>query len=335
MAFPWHREALEALLSRRDRLPHALLVTGRAGIGKVEFAREVARGLLCESPRSGLACGECPSCHWISQGNHPDLREVVPEAAEEAEEEAGDGAKEARKSLAIKIDQIRAIGDFMALSTHRAGFRVLLVHPAESMQPAAANALLKTLEEPPPATAIVMVSDRPARVLATIRSRCQLVPLQAPARASAVAWLSAQGVPEADLALSLAGGAPLLAAELALPEEQKLRRKVVAELSRPEGAHALAFAAGFDRALLERTLFWMQTWVHDLLRVKNSAQPRHHVDSATALRTKARRARLESLLALDRELVEARRLVTHPLNARLVAEHLMMAYNRATLGSLP
>jgi DNA polymerase-3 subunit delta' len=180
-----------------------------------------------------------------------------------------------------------------------------------------------------------MVSDRPARVLATIRSRCQLVPLRAPARAPAVAWLTAQGVPEPELALSLAGGAPLLAAELALPDEQKLRRKVVAELSRPEGAHALAFATGFDRALLERTLFWMQTWVHDLLRVKNSTQPRHHVDSATALRTKARRARLESLLALDRELVEARRLVAHPLNARLVAEHLMMAYNRATLGSLP
>ena len=76
----------------------------------------------------------------------------------------------------------------------------------------------------------------------------------------------------------------------------------------------------------------MQTWVHDLVRVKTAGEPRHHRDCVPALKQKARRARLDALLALDRELVEARRLVAHPLNARLVAEHLMMAYNRATLG---
>jgi DNA polymerase III subunit delta' len=107
---------------------------------------------------------------------------------------------------------------------------------------------------------------------------------------------------------------------------------VVGELARPDGAHVLSFAAGFDRALLEKTLFVMQTWVHDLVRVKSAGEPRHHVEAGPTLRAKARRARLEGLLALDRELVEARRLAGHPLNARLVAEHLLMAYNRATLG---
>lgn len=333
-ALPWHREALERLMGRKERLPHALLVSGRPGIGKVEFARSLAQSLLCESPIDRLACGECPSCHWFGQSNHPDYREIVPEAAEEADGEGAeaDAGKEAgKKSLVIKIDQVRAIRDFVALSTHRAGHRAIVLHPAEALQPAAANALLKTLEEPPPATVIVLVADRPARLLATIRSRCEAVLLRAPRREPALAWLASAGAQEPEVALALAGGAPLLAARLAQPEEREWRRKVVAELARPDGAHALAFAAGFDRANLERTLFVMQTWVHDLVRLKNAAEPRHHVDSAPALRAKARRARLERLLALDRELVEARRLVAHPLNARLAAEHLMMAYNRATL----
>lgn len=322
-------------MARRGRLPHALLVSGRPGIGKVDFARELARSLLCESPIDRLACGECPSCHWFSQGNHPDYREIVPEAAEEGDAEAADaeGGKDAgKKSLVIKIDQVRAIRDFVSLSTHRAGHRAIVLHPAESLQPAAANALLKTLEEPPPATVIVLVSDRPARLLATIRSRCESVVLRAPARDAALAWLRAGGAEDPEVALALAGGAPLLAARLAQPEEREWRRKVVGELSRPDGAHALAFATGIDRALLERTIVVMQTWVHDLVRLKSAGEPRHHVDAAAALRAKARRARLERLLALDRELLEARRLASHPLNARLAAEHLMMAYNRATLG---
>lgn len=334
-ALPWHREELERLMGRRERMPHALLVSGRAGIGKVEFARSLARSLLCESPIDRLACGQCPSCHWFGQGNHPDFRAIVPEAAEESDTEPveGEAAKEAgKKSLVIKIDQIRAIREFIALSTHRAGYRVLVLHPAESLQPAAANALLKTLEEPPPATVIVLVSDRPARLLATIRSRCESVVLRAPAREKALAWLATQEAVEPEGALALAGGAPLLAMALAAPEESDWRRKVVAELSRPDGAHVLSFASAIDRSLVERTLFVMQTWVHDLVRLKYAGEPRHHVEAAPALRAKARRAPLVRLLALDRELLEARRLVAHPLNARLAAENLLAAYNRATLG---
>jgi DNA polymerase-3 subunit delta' len=334
-AFPWLAASLERLMARRERLPHAFLISGRAGIGKVEFAREFARSLLCESPIDRLACGQCPSCHWFSQSNHPDYREILPEAAEEGDGEAADaeaGKEAGKKSLVIKIDQVRAIRDFVSLSTHRAGNRVIVLHPAEALQPAAANALLKTLEEPPPATVMLLVADRPARLLPTIRSRCESVALRTPSREHALAWLKAGGAADPEVALALAGGAPLLAAALAEPQEREWRRKVVGELSRPDGAHPLSFAAGFDKTLLERTLFVMQTWVHDLVRLKSAGEPRHHIDAVPALKAKARRARLERLLALDRELLEARRLVAHPLNARLAAEHLMMAYNRATLG---
>src|SRR6187402_915167 len=121
-----------------------MLLHGPAGIGKVEFARALGAAVLCEQPQPDSACGKCPSCHWFSQGNHPDYREIVPEAAEE-EEEGGEetGKAEKAKSIVIKIDQIRAIADFISLTTHRAGYRVLVLRPAEALQPAAANALLK------------------------------------------------------------------------------------------------------------------------------------------------------------------------------------------------
>jgi DNA polymerase III subunit delta' len=333
--FPWHADTLRRLLALGERMPHALLVQGPAGIGKAVFARALAASVLCEAPQADrLACGRCKSCLWFSQGNHPDFREVIPEAAAEEEGDAADDAAPAKaekaKSLVIKIEQVRDIGDFVTLTTHRGGYRVLVIRPAEAMQPAAANALLKTLEEPPPHTLIVLVSDRPARLLPTIRSRCRALVLEKPAREAALAWLREESVQAPDAALAAAGGAPLLARDLARPEEAELRRRVVAELSRPSGADPLQFASAVDREAVERFLYWMQTWVQDLLRVRLAGGPRYHAEHAAALRARARGAHVERLLDLDRELTEARRLATHPLNPRLLAEHLLMTYNQAT-----
>ncbi|HXN16645.1 MAG TPA: DNA polymerase III subunit delta' [Usitatibacter sp.] len=333
-AFAWHRAALEALALNRERLPHALLIHGRAGIGKTEFARALAQSVLCEAPELGMACGGCASCHWFSQGNHPDYREIFPEAAAEDEEESEEGSArpDKAKSWVIRIDQIRALSDFIALSTHRAGFRVLFLHPAEALHPAAANALLKTLEEPPPGTLIMLVSDQPARLLATIRSRCRMLLLPTPAREAALEWLKAQAVAEPEVVLAAAGGAPLLACELAQPQQAELRARILGELSRPAGADVLHFAASIDREALERMIYWLQTWVHDLVRARLAGDVRHHPALAAALKARARGADLEALFDLDRELTSARGLASHPLNPRLLAEHLLMAYNRATRG---
>jgi len=330
-ALPWHRAILQQLLADRERLPHAVLVQGREGIGKLDFARALAAGALCESPRQGLACGECPSCHWFSQGNHPDFREIVPEAAQEDEEGADGEAPRAEKakSVFVKIEQIRGVADFISLTTHRSGYRVLLIHPAEAMLPAAANALLKTLEEPPQHTMIVLVSSHPARLLPTIRSRCRALTLAPPPRAEALEWLRGEGIEGAEGALATAGGAPLLARSLAEPGEAALRKKILDELARGVG-DVPGFAASLEKGALGRFLFWMQTWVHDLVRVRVAGTPRHHLEYLKALQSRARGADLDALLALDRELVEARRLESHPLNPRLVAEHLLMAYNRAS-----
>ncbi|MGE5615363.1 MAG: DNA polymerase III subunit delta' [Bacillota bacterium] len=330
--FPWHEEPLRRVARDRARLPHALLIHGPRGIGKARFAQALAASVLCETPRDGLACGACDSCRWFEQGNHPDYREIVPEASAEddAEVSEGEGARaEKGKSLVIKIEQIRAIADFISLSTHRAGYRVLLIHPAEALHPAAANALLKTLEEPPAATLIMLVSDQPARVLPTLRSRCRALPLAMPPRDEALAWLRAEGVSDAQVALDAAGGAPLFARDLAEPEETDLRRRVLAELARPGGAHA-SLAATIDRAAVERFIYWLQTWTQDLVHRRIAGSVRHHRDFAAALEARARGASLERLFDLDRELAAARAVASHPLNPRLLAEHLLLAYNRAT-----
>jgi DNA polymerase-3 subunit delta' len=330
---PWHKSILQRLLADRARLPHAMLVQGPRGIGKTDFAHALAASVLCESNVEGLACGRCPSCHWFSQGNHPDYREVIPEIAAEDEpedDEAQAPRAEKSKSLFIKIDQIRDVADFMALSTHRAGHRVLVVRPAETLHPAAANALLKTLEEPPPATLIVLVSERPARLLPTIRSRCRVVALRPPPRDAALAWLKEQGVTAPDVALATAGGAPLAARDFAESDEAQLRDRILAELVRPGGAHVTQFAATIDRAAVERFIHWMQTWTYDLVSRRSGAPLRHHPDLASAIEARAKGADLAALLELDRELAEARRLAAHPLNPRLLVEHLLLTYNRAT-----
>jgi len=332
---PWHRPSLAALLADRARMPHALLVHGPRGIGKADFARALAASVLCESPKDGLACGTCPSCHWFSQGNHPDYREVIPEAAEE--DDAGEGEDAAKgekaKSLYIRIEQIRAISDFIALSTHRAGYRVLVLRPAEMLYPNAANALLKTLEEPPPATLIALVSDRPSQLLPTIRSRCRDVALPLPPRDQALAWLREQGIAGAEAALAAAGGAPLFARDLADPAETEFHRRLVGELSRPGGVNIVNYAGSIDRASVERFIYGVQTWVYDLVSRRTGAPIRHHPEHAAAIDARAKSASLEALLDLDRELAEARRLAAHPLNPRLLAEHILLTYNRATVSA--
>ncbi|MGP1677555.1 MAG: DNA polymerase III subunit delta', partial [Burkholderiales bacterium] len=218
-------------------LPHALLFHGRPGIGKLHLAQVLAQSLLCENrAQEGLACGACAACAWFASGNHPDFRLLQPEALAPAQEEAeaGEEVEEGRKkaSKQIKIDQVRALGDFLNVGSHRHGHRVVLIHPAESMNPGAANALLKSLEEPSPGVVFLLVSHQPSRLLATVRSRCHALALSLPARELSLRWLQEQGSKATPATLAFAGDAPLEAA--ALPEEEaETRRRLFDLLSQP------------------------------------------------------------------------------------------------------
>ncbi|HEX7986095.1 MAG TPA: DNA polymerase III subunit delta', partial [Duganella sp.] len=219
--YPWQESSWTQLQQLRQRMPHAILFHGAAGIGKSDFIERFAQGLLCEAVLpDGHACGQCASCGWFLQQNHPDYRRVRPEALEDepaAEGEEGDAetkktAKSAKApSKDIKIEQIRNLADFMNISTHRQGLRVVVLYPAEALNMPASNALLKTLEEPPPGTVFLLASNSLDRLLPTILSRCRKFALPMPSHAEALAWLKAQGVADADSWLREQGGAPLAA----------------------------------------------------------------------------------------------------------------------------
>ncbi|MFN8986513.1 MAG: DNA polymerase III subunit delta' [Burkholderiales bacterium] len=329
---PWQKQPLSELIARGEKLPHALLIHGRSGVGKIEFARALAQSLLCESPQDGFACGECPACGWFREGNHPDFRELLPESmldeasTDEVAADADD--KDKKKSREIKIDQIRAIADFMMLSTHRDGYRVLLVHPAEAMNIAAANALLKTLEEPAARTVILLVSDQLGRLLATIRSRCQRVLVPAPDTQTALAWLNTQGMSNAENALAAAAGAPLDAIAFGNADYQSARLAFVATLAEPDFDYVLS-AQNFEKTDLPSLLGWMQTWTNDLIRQKMLGQINHHRDHARAVEKIARNIDLPKVFRFESELRQSRRLINHPLNARLLLEQLFIAYKQA------
>jgi DNA polymerase III subunit delta' len=215
---PWLVAPLRRALETQTA--HALLLHGPGGVGQFELAKALAQGWLCESaalPIGDRPCGVCASCHLVRAGSHPDLLVLVPEALRESlgggaagEAEEGGEEKSARKkpSKEIRVDEVRVAVAFALTTSARGRGKVVVVHPAERMNVIAANAFLKTLEEPPGAARFVLSSTAPDALLPTIRSRCQSLPLGLPAPAIASAWLAEQGIAEAEVLLAACGGQP-------------------------------------------------------------------------------------------------------------------------------
>lgn len=321
----WHKQEYQTLAQREGKLPHALLFKGTAGIGKRAFAGALAQGLLCEKPAAPLmACGACEACHWFETENHPDFRLLQPEAAESTDDdEPGDK----KKKRDISVAQVRALADFINISAHRNGAKVVLIQPAEAMNVNAANALLKSLEEPPPETYFLLVSDRPHLLSATIRSRCQQLALHPPAMKEAADWLAQQGAAQPELALAQAGGAPLLAAEIDTEDYWDSRKQFLDGLS-SRVFDPLALAEEFAAHPVPQLINWLQRWTYDLASLCFKQRLRYNPDFKEALTVTANNANGLELLRFHRELVRFQRIVNHPLNARLLIEDLMLRYAR-------
>jgi DNA polymerase-3 subunit delta' len=325
MAYPWHQSELLALLKRKEQLPHALLLRGAQGIGKLAFAEAVARALLCEKPASdGSACGQCTACGWMGQGSHPDFRRLEPEnLAEQKDSEAGAEKKE-KASTQIGVEQVRGLANFINVSSHRGGSKVVLVHPAEALNPNAANALLKGLEEPPPRTYFLLVAHRWNQLLPTIRSRCQDMALSRPTAEAARGWLKEHGLRDPDLALAQAGNAPLLA--LQFDEDYWSQRERFLKSIAGREFDALSVAEQLRDHAPALVVGWLQRWSYDLVSHKATGAIRYNPDFAATIAAIAGRVDPVEAVRFQRHVVRLQRIVLHPLNARLFFEQLMLTY---------
>jgi DNA polymerase-3 subunit delta' len=325
MIFEWQKQAWKAWIQLQERLPQALLIQSGEGVGEFEFARACAQSLLCEeSGPDRLACGSCRACNWFSQGNHPDFRLIVPESmAPESREEGAEPAK--KKSEQIRIEQVRELADFLAVGTHRGGLRVILIYPAEAMNANTQNALLKSLEEPPPDTIFLLVTTQAERLLATVRSRCLRLTLPLPEPVQVSRWLREQGIERPEAALAAAGGAPL--AVLKAVEMEADRLGFIEGLQNPR-FDPIALAESVGRVPLWDLVGWLQRWSYDLLLARVAGRIRYNPDQEAVIAATARRCDAAELAGYLRQLAAARALARHPLNAKLFAEDLLLGYQR-------
>jgi len=327
--FPWQTESWRSLQGLRARLPHALLLKGAQGIGKLDLALNFARSLLCDNPKpDGMGCQECNSCHWFEQESHPDFRLIQPDAlsvADDGEEKPG-GKKPSRE---ISVDQIRDLSSFANLSAHCGGYRVVLIHPAEAMNTNAANSLLKTLEEPTDKLLFLLVTHKPQQLLPTILSRCLSFPVHTPAPETGTQWLAQQGVKNPQQALAQTGFAPLQALNWAESGEGAEERGILlAAIRQPAKMDTLALVDSLQRSAPIFVIHGLQQWCHDLASAKLAGSVRYFPEQTDEIVKLASGVSPAALMRFQKELLEARRAAFHPLNPKLFLESLLLSYRQ-------
>lgn len=315
---PWIAGQARALLAQRG---HAWLLQGPSGLGQYPLALAMARAWLCERPGPDGACGTCGSCHAVDVRTHADLAVLMPETlalqldwplGEKAQKEIED--KKRKPSKEIRVEAMREAIEFSQRTSASGRGKAVLVYPAERMNHVTANALLKTLEEPPGNVRFVLATEAAHLLLPTIRSRCLGHAMAWPQPKEALDWLQGQGVPADDAAVLLraAGGRP----EEALALAQAGRD--AAAWSRLPKAVARGELAALGDSTPAQVIDALQKLCHDLLAVRVGGQPRFF-----ALADLPAPAPLPALTAWWKELARAQRSAEHPFNAGLMLESLV------------
>ena len=322
---PWIARQHATLRAQRG---HAWLLQGPSGLGQFELALALVRAWLCDQPTPDGACGLCPSCHGIDVHTHPDLVVLMPETEmlargwplpEKAQAEIDD--KKRKPSREIRVDAMREAIEFAQRTSGRGRGKAVLVYPAERMNAVTANALLKTLEEPPGDARFVLATDAAHLLLPTIRSRCLSHTLAWPPADEALAWLATQGLagPQAAALLQAAGGRP--AEALALAEGKDSARR----WSQLAPALARGDVAALADLPLPEAVARLQKLCHDLLALQVGAAPRFF-DRADL---PERPLPVAALTKWWQQLAQSARTAEHPLNPGLATEFLVSSARQA------
>ncbi len=261
MSFPWLKDQTAALAASQasGHVPHALLIHDTPGAGGDWLALWTAQLMYCTAEQA-KPCGACVMCRRVAEGMHPDVLQVRP----------------TEDSRQIRIDQVRELCNELALTSHGGGHRVGIVSPADCMNPFAANALLKTLEEPPGRTLLILVAVQPSRLPATILSRCQRIRIRPPTRDQSLAWLQEKrGAGDWGAVLDVIGEAPLLAAELDPGAVASVRSETQKTLTDAVGGRVdpVGTAARWSRSELPLRLTCIENWITERIRRGLGASP--------------------------------------------------------------
>jgi len=328
MIFPWTLSQWQQLVQRvnEKRLPHAMLFCGIEGLGKLDIARQFAQSLLCQQPDDNfMPCSQCRSCTQFEANSHPDFHFIEPE----------------EEGKAIKVDQIRGLTEQFGLAAHYASYRVAIISPAESMNLAAANSLLKSLEEPPENTLIILVSSHSASLPSTILSRCQRVNFVSPSSDMAINWLNKHhiGLFDGEIGgseralLAMANGAPLKAVKSVDSELIKQREQVFSLfLAVAEGAES---PLGADKQWLKTGITtpiqWVYSWISDLIKLKvNLREAVINHDKSADLQKLAQQVELGSLYQFLDNILDILKKQRAPLNTQMIMDDLLLDWKTLT-----
>ena len=308
----WLQPAMRSLAAARaaDRMPHGLLIHESPGAGGEWLAEWAARLVLCERPEVA-PCGECMSCRRAASGQHPDLIALRP----------------IEESKQLRIEQVRELSAELALTSHQGGYKVGVLSPADSLNRFAANALLKTLEEPPARTLLVLVVSEPSRLPATILSRCQRINVRQPSRSASLEWLRAtRGEGEWAAVLDVLGEAPLIAAAAdpkAIPQLGRETRSALEDMA-AGSADPVATAERWSRNELGLRLRCFENWLTDRIRGEAGiTADAIDIRAAAHLPRAPRAPKLRGLFELMDGVRELKAALDSPLNKSLALEGLL------------
>jgi DNA polymerase-3 subunit delta' len=320
ITLPWQQAHWTHLNSyiQQQRIPQALLITGNKGLGKLQLAEQFAAALLCEQVQANAqSCGHCPSCLLLKAQTHPDFMLVQVEEGK----------------TTIAIDQIRSLISKLTLKPQFESYRVVILNPADKLNNAAANAFLKCLEEPNERTVIVLISDKPGKLPATIRSRCQKLVITQPDKMMVLNWLQTQGIQEdAAVLLALSRGAPLLALDYAKQGFVALRNDCFQQwlAVAKHQTHPILIAEQWLK-LPEATplLFWLSSWVVDLIKCtyQSRADNLYNLDLYPLLQNMAQSLDLKGLYSLYDSLLLSRERLETQINKQSLFEEILIQWS--------
>ncbi len=324
----WH------FLIKRKNLPHALLIAGKKGLGQLELAKIFAQYLLCENEdKKEYPCGKCAACGWFLKNQHPDFRLVVPSHLNPQTDKK-------TTSPFILIEQIRQLNEFLYLSTHRQGLRVVLIYPAEQMNHNAANALLKSLEEPAPNTLFLLVSEQKEKLLPTIYSRTQELNLKTPSLEKSLRFLNQNNndlktnLKIKETALSFFSGAPILS-QLALENgffQKEWFHHLIHILNSGEKINPVESVKLLDKVLRDKTVDLiqiaesLQKWLVDLILLKTTGQNRFYKEYQKEQKNLVFPLSSSTLLSFYFDFLSQKQQLSQPLNAKLFLEGFLLEY---------